>query len=299
MMRYTAFTALLFVLGVATNGNAQQQQRRQPTAQERAEQQRRLEEELAAPRPIDAAKSLWIDELTWMEVRDEISAGKTTAIISTGGIEQNGPYLITGKHNVILRGACEAVAMKLENALCAPVIAFVPEGSIEPKSGHMRYPGTISLREETYRSLLDDVASSLQAHGFTEIILIGDSGGNQTGLEATASALNQRWNGKGTAYYIPEFYEYDAVVKYMNEELGIVEPENEGLHDSLWITALMMIVDPASVRYDQRVAAGKATINGSSIVPKEKTIELGQKLLEYRVEQTVKAIQAARAANGS
>jgi creatinine amidohydrolase/Fe(II)-dependent formamide hydrolase-like protein len=298
MLRSASFTALLLMLGIAADSNAQQQ-RRQPTAQERAEQQRRLEEELAAPRPIDAAKSLWIDELTWMEVRDEIAAGKTTAIISTGGIEQNGPYLITGKHNVILRGACEAVAMKLGNALCAPVIAFVPEGSIEPKSGHMRYPGTISLREETYRSLLDDVASSLQAHGFTEIILIGDSGGNQTGLEATASALNQRWNGKGTAYYIPEFYEYDAVVKYMNEELGIVEPENEGLHDSLWITALMMIVDPASVRYDQRVAAGKATINGSSIVPKEKTIELGQKLLEYRVEQTVKAIQAARAANGS
>jgi creatinine amidohydrolase/Fe(II)-dependent formamide hydrolase-like protein len=298
MLRSASFTALLLMLGIAADSNAQQQ-RRQPTAQERAEQQRRLEEELAAPRPIDAAKSLWIDELTWMEVRDEIAAGKTTAIISTGGIEQNGPYLITGKHNVILRGACEAVAMKLENALCAPVIAFVPEGSIEPKSGHMRYPGTISLREETYRSLLDDVASSLQAHGFTEIILIGDSGGNQTGLEATASALNERWKGKGaTAYYIPEFYEYDAVVKYMNEELGIVEPENEGLHDSLWITALMMIVDPASVRYDQRVAAGKATINGSSIVPKEKTIELGRKLLEYRVEQTINAIQAARAGSG-
>jgi creatinine amidohydrolase/Fe(II)-dependent formamide hydrolase-like protein len=298
MMRSAAFPALLLILGIAADGSAQQE-RRQPTAQERAEQQRRLEEELAAPRPIDAVKSLWIDELTWMEVRDEIAAGKTTAIISTGGIEQNGPYLVTGKHNVILRGACEAVAARLGNALCAPVIAFVPEGGIEPKSGHMRYPGTISLREETYRMLLDDVANSLQAHGFTEIILIGDSGGNQSGLEATAGTLNERWKGKGaTAHYIPEFYEYDAVVKYMNEELGIVEPENEGLHDSLWITALMMIVDPASVRYDQRVAAGKATINGSSIEPKEKTIELGRKLLEYRVQQTVNAIQAARSANG-
>jgi hypothetical protein len=112
-----------------------------------------------------------------------------------------------------------------------------------------------------------------------------------------ADALNERWKGSGSvARFIPEFYEYDAMVKYMNEELGVIEPENEGLHDSLWITALMMIVDPASVRYDERVAAGKATINGSSIAPKEKTIELGKKLLEYRVAQTVKAIELARAA---
>jgi creatinine amidohydrolase len=62
----------------------------------------------------------------------------------------------------------------------------------------------------------------------------------------------------------------------MNDELGIVEPENEGFHDSLWITALMMIVDPASVRYDERVAAGKATINGSSIAPKEKRSSWGR-----------------------
>ena len=289
-----ALTSLLLAFGMASGVEAQQT-RRPPTAEERAEQERRLREELASPRPIEAVNSVWIDELTWMEVRDQIAAGRTTAIVSTGGIEQNGPYLVTGKHNVILRGTCEALAARLGNALCAPVIAFVPEGSIEPKSGHMRYPGTISLREETYRMLLEDVAGSLRAHGFTEIILIGDSGGNQSGLDATAARLNEKWQGTNAiARYIPEFYEYDAVVKYMNEELGVVEPEDEGLHDSLWITALMMVVDPTSVRYDQRVAANRATINGSSIAPGERTIELGRKLMAYRVAQTVRAIEEAR-----
>lgn len=261
-----------------------------------ADQERRLQEELRAPRPIDAASSVWIDELTWMEVRDAVAAGHTTAILSTGGIEQNGPYLVTGKHNVILRGVCEALAKELGNALCAPVIPFVPEGDIEPKSGHMRYPGTISVREETYRMLLDDVASSLHAHGFTEIILIGDSGGNQRGLEATAATLNERWRGTGgRALYIPEFYAYDALLEHMNA-LGVVEPDDEGLHDALWITVLMMTVDPASVRYEERVRAGRATINGASIEPLEERVELGRQLMQFRVRQTIDAIRAARAA---
>ena len=264
--------------------------------EQRAEAQRRLEAALKEPRTIDAVNSVWIEELTWMEVRDAIAAGKTTVIIPTGGIEQNGPYAVTGKHNVILRGQCESIARRLGNALCAPVIAFVPEGNIERKTSHMAYPGTISLNESTYRALLHDIASSLAAHGFTELILIGDSGGNQSGLKATADTLNRRWAGKGSvARFIPEFYDNDGLIAYMNKELGIVEPNDDGWHDYYWITALMMAVDVSAVRYDQRVKAGRATINGVSIAPKEQTIEVGKKLMEWRTEQTVKAIMAQRA----
>ena len=177
---------------------------------------------------------------------------------------------------------------------------FVPEGDIEPPSGHMRYPGTITLKEETFRTLLDDIASSFKVHGFTEIILIGDSGGNQSGLKATAETLNARWGGKGSvARFIPEFYDNSGLVAYMNKELGITEPNDDGFHDYYWITALMMAVDPSVVRYDERVKAGKATINGVSIAPKEKTIAVGKKLIAWRTTQTVKAIERSRASTKS
>lgn len=292
--------ATLAITGLFVLGSAAGAQNPRPSAEERARQraeaERRLQEELRSPRPIDAGQSLWIDELTWMEVRDAIAAGKTTVIIPTGGIEQNGPYVVTGKHNVILRGQCESIARRLGNALCAPVIAFVPEGNIENKSGHMRYPGTISLKEETFRALLDDVASSLKAHGFTEMILIGDSGGNQAGLRATADALTTRWKGSSAvARFIPEFYDNEGLIAYMNKELGIVEPKDDGFHDYYWITALMMAVDVKAARYDERVKAGLAHINGVSIAPADRTVEVGRKLMEWRTDQTVKAIQAARA----
>lgn len=259
-------------------------------------------QELNAPRPIDALESVWIEELTWMEVRDALAAGKTTAIIPTGGVEPNGPYLATGKHNVVLRGTCEAIAKKLGDALCAPIVAFVPEGRIDPPSGHMRSAGTISLREETYRALLDDIASSLKVHGFKHIIFIGDSGGNQAGMDAVAKALNERWAGSGTtAHFIPEYYRpgYEDLDRYMADALGIKEPMNEGLHDQFSITALMMVIDPTTVRYDQRVKAGRASINGVTIAPKEKTVEIGRRLVEFRAEYTARAIRAALAKSTS
>src|ERR1051325_1560441 len=117
---------------------------------------------LDAPRPSAALDSVFIEELTWMEVRDAIKAGKTTALVPTGGVEQNGPYLATGKHNYILRATSEAIARKLGNALVAPIVPFVPEGNIDPPSGHMKYPGTISLTEDTYQRLLTDICASLK-----------------------------------------------------------------------------------------------------------------------------------------
>ena len=63
--------------------------------------------DIDAHRPIPAIDRVFIEELTWMEVRDAIKAGKTTVIVGTGGIEQNGPYVATGKHNYVLEATTE------------------------------------------------------------------------------------------------------------------------------------------------------------------------------------------------
>src|SRR5215469_10662441 len=219
--------------------------------------------------------------MTWMEVRDALKAGKTTVIVPTGGVEQNGPYLATGKHNFILRATTEAIARKLGNALVAPIIPFVPEGDIDPPSLHMKYPGSISLTEETYRKLLTDICASFRAHGFTNIVLIGDSGGNQEGMKAVAAELSARWAGGSThVLFIPEYYDYPGVEKWL-ETQGIKQVP-EGYHDDFAITAQMMAVDPQTVRMKQRIAAGKFRINGIDLAPAEKTIAWGRRIVDYR-----------------
>ncbi len=261
-----------------------------PLSVQRASAQTSFEAEIVMENPIEALDSVWIEELTWIEVRDAMASGKTTAIVPTGGVEQNGPYVALGKHNYVLQGACEGIARELGNALCAPIVKLVPEGDIDPPSSHMRYPGTITVREETFRMMLEDVVSSLNAHGFEHVLLIGDSGGNQRGMAAVAETVNGRW-GRQVAYHIPEFYN-NGDDQELLKRLGITE-ESEGFHDFYWSTALQMTVSPESVRYDERVSAGKASINGVSIAPKEKTIEIGEKLMQNRVDRTVKAIHTA------
>ncbi len=252
-----------------------------------------------APNPLPAASTVWIEEMTWMDVRDALKAGKTTAIISTGGIEPNGPWLVTGKHNYVLHANCDAIARKLGNALCAPIVKYVPEGGIEPKTGHMTSPGTITMREETFQAVLTDVAESLQAHGFKTIVFIGDSGGNQKGQAAVAEALTSKWAGKAIALHIPDYYTYNVVTKHFEDKGALPKDrKSDNMHDDPVITLNMFIDDPNSVRYDARVKAGKATIDSVSIADRAKATALAKEIVAFRADYTVAAINKAIAAKG-
>ncbi len=251
-----------------------------------------------APNPIPAPNTVWMEEMTWMDVRDALKKGMTTIIIPTGGLEPNGPWLVTGKHNYVLQANCEAIARKLGNALCAPVVKFVPEGNIDPPSSHMTSPNTVSVREPTFRALVTDIVHSFKVHGFEKIFLIGDSGGNQPGQRYVADSLTAIWKGSPIVAHIQEYYDYAGVAKYM-ESHGIVEGKSDNLHDDVVITLNMYATDPKSVRYDERVKAGKASINGVSVADKKKNAALAKTIVEYRATTTVEAINKAIANKGT
>ncbi|MEY4634393.1 MAG: hypothetical protein RJA55_191 [Acidobacteriota bacterium] len=248
-----------------------------------------------APNPLPAPNTVWIEEMTWMDVRDALKAGTTTAIIATGGMEPNGPWLVTGKHNYVLKTNCEAIARKLGNALCAPIVAFVPEGRIDPPSGHMRSPGTISMRQETFEALLTDIAHSLKMHGFKNIIMIGDSGGNQNGQKAVADKLTAQFAGAAFVATIPGYYTAPPGTPNVLRQLGVTKDgmPDDGLHDSPGITLNMMLTDPNSVRWAARVKANKATINGVDISDLNRSREWARAIVEARATRTVNLIQQA------
>ncbi len=245
----------------------------------------------STPRPIAAQDTVFIEEMTWMEVRDALQAGKDTVLVATGGVEQAGPYLAMGKHNYICRATTEAIARKLENALVAPIIPFVPEGNIDPPTLHMKYAGTFSLTEPAYRALLRDLCACLRTHGFARILLLGDSYENQAGLKAVAEELEAQWAGARTrVYYIPEYYNQDLTARWLAEQ-GIHQ-KPEWLHDDFVTTATLMTVNPALVRTRERLAAGKFQINGVDLAPVSHTLAWGRKIVDYRANLTVQAIRA-------
>ena len=267
--------------------------------------------QLNAPRPIDASESLWTEELTWMEVRDMIKAGNRTIIIGTGGVEQNGPYVAGGKHNFVLQTVLPYIARAIPGSLIAPIVKFVPEGRIEPTtSGHMQYPGTISLEPATFLALLSDICRSYKAHGFVDIILIGDSGGNQNGMRSVADTLNARWAAVGDSarvHYLAEYYNEDRWSYDFLKTLGITQIDStpgrerdarvdtrNGMHDDVYYEAQIAVQDPKHIRAEQRRKVGQLSIHGVDLSSMEKTVEIGKKLAEYRAGITAKAFQASR-----
>lgn len=251
-----------------------------------------LTPDASGTRPIAAHDSVFIEELTWMEIRDALEAGFTTVIVPTGGVEQNGPYLPTGKHNYVVRRTAEAIARRLGHTLVAPIVPFVPEGDIDPPSGHMLYPGTVSVSEDTFVSLLKDIANSLRVHGFVDIVFIGDSGGNQEGMARATRELVGAWQGGSThVYFVPEYYDNPRVTRWLQRQ-GLNEVD-EGIHDNVQYTSQLMTLGAEYVRWAQRHAVGKDSINGIALTPPEPIVALGWKLIDHQAEVTAAAIKTA------
>src|SRR6187397_2213912 len=134
---------------------------------------------LAAQRPADAPAtapsgkppdSVFIEDLTWAEVRDLLASGTTSVIVGTAGTEQKGPHMVDGEHKFVMEWSADKIARQMGKTLVAPVVTYVPEGSWENPGGHMGKPGTITLPEDRFLELLLAAGRSLKSGGFNTLL---------------------------------------------------------------------------------------------------------------------------------
>ena len=234
--------------------------------------------------------SVFLEELTWVEVEQAVAEGHTTIILPTGGTEQNGPHMVLGKHNAIVKRAAEMVAQRLGNALVAPVVAYVPEGEVRRPAGHMRFPGTITLPDDYFEKLIEYAARSFKLHGFTDIALIGDSGGNLKPLERVASRLNREWRDTAArVHYIDRFTRGRAYRDWLRAQ-GETD-EQIGRHAGIMDTSVAMAVDPRLVRTDKMAPSTDFYLTGVVGDPTRASVEYGLVGLELQVEGAVSQIR--------
>jgi creatinine amidohydrolase/Fe(II)-dependent formamide hydrolase-like protein len=184
-----------------------------------------------------------------------------TVLVPVGGTEQSGPHMALGKHNVRVHFLAGEIARAWGRAVVAPVLAYVPEGTVTPPQGHMRFTGTISIPTPVFEGVLEGTARSFHQHGFRHVVFLGDHGGYQHSLEAVANRLNKEWKGGSggpavlalTGYYRAA-EDFDGMLKAQGFSTAEI-----GLHAGLADTALMMAVDPSLVRVD-RCAAPASTM---------------------------------------
>src|SRR5262249_39712768 len=185
--------------------------------------------------------SVFLEDLTWTELRADIEAGKTTIIVPIGGTEQDGPQMALGKDNVRVKLLSERIARALGNALVAPVVAYVPEGEIDHPSGHLKFPGTITIPTGAFEAMLEEAAKSFRLAGFRDIVFLGDHGGYQKSLLVVAHRLDRQWAGsRARAHAIEEYYRAgETEFGHLLKSKGYSENEI-GTHAGLLDTSLMM-----------------------------------------------------------
>jgi creatinine amidohydrolase len=249
---------------------------------------------LIAPSLSAQTRSVFIEDLTSYEIRDAMAAGKTSAIIFAGGLEQNGPHMALIKHNVIARYVAGQIAERLGNALVYPIMPFSPAGDPVAKTGHMRFPGTVSISSEVFLGVMRQAAQSAAAAGFTNIFLMGDHGGGQSELRVAAESVDADWRARGVRVY----YVSDVNTKAGQQINAYLKEKNivGGGHAAVAETAQVMFLDQGKklIHADKFAvsAAGPETVTGVGGNPAPATMELGRQFLEFKITAATDQMKA-------
>jgi creatinine amidohydrolase/Fe(II)-dependent formamide hydrolase-like protein len=240
-----------------------------------------------------AQDSVFIDDLTSTELQSLVRNGRTIALVPIGGTEQNGPHMVLGKHNVRVKALAEKIARTLGNALVAPVIAYVPEGGVDPPTSHMRFPGTLTVPAATFETVLEYAARSLRASGFRDIFFLGDHGGYQRNAEAVAQRLDREWSRSGTRVRaLTEYYRVtETQYRQALKSRGFTDAEI-GTHAGVADTSLALAVDPRLVRAAELASAASLdAAHGVYGDPRRASAEAGAVGVDLIVRESVAAIR--------
>lgn len=242
--------------------------------------------------------------MTWPEVRDALAAGKTTALIYTGGVEERGPQNINGGHNLMARAIVKAIAQRLGNAIAMPVLPFTPnEASAE-------FPGTIGLTDDLLMGILRRLVEQSATTGFKNVVIMGDHGGGQgpgdKNIYATvAHELDAHYSAQGIhVFYCDQVY---SPANNAFEKTLAARGYPRSLHGGVMDTSLMMYLDKdgTAVRKDKLPEANGIPVgpdgnpdrssgganNGIIGDGRRSTAKLGQEAFNIKVDYAVKQIQ--------
>ncbi len=239
-----------------------------------------------------APASVYLEDLTWTELRDQVKGGSTTIIVPIGGTEQSGPAMALGKHNVRARVLAAKIATGIGHTLVAPVIAYVPEGAVNPPTAHMKFPGTITVPDAAFETTLEYAARSFRQHGFKDIVLIGDHGGYQKNMAHVAAKLNKEWAATPVRVHALDAY-YEVVDHAYAQALkkrGLSDAQI-GTHAGASDTSLTLAIDPRLVRTERLHGEPFSTADGVHGDPRASSAEAGQLGVDLIVGHSIEAIK--------
>ena len=247
--------------------------------------------------------------MTWSEVKKAIhEEGKTTVLVYNGGTEQRGPQNVNGGHNLMARATVRAIALKLGNALTAPVLPF----SVNEASADL--PGTIGLTGPIFAEVNERVAEQLITCGFKNVVLMGDHGGGQKELGEVAKKLDAKYSPQGIrVVFADEMYakaqgDYEKWLAdngYPSGGHASVMDTSEMLYlggDKGWVRKDLIktaLGDPVRKPGQPRDPNAKRVNNGITGDARPSTPELGKRIFDTKVDYAVRQIHELLGSNST
>jgi creatinine amidohydrolase len=171
-----------------------------------------------------------LEKMTFGEIQNAITEGRHDVVVPCGAVEQHGRHLPLDVDAVHADRLALEVAERLGTALVAPTIRV----GVSPH--HMAFPGTISLRPETFEAVYSDYCRSLAAHGFRTILCFSGHGGNFAPL----AEMEQR---------LDDLVGPDCQVIVFSDLLGLVEVWRSAV--DVAESSVYSYLRPGDVRTDQ------------------------------------------------
>lgn len=240
-----------------------------------------------------ALPSVWLADLTWLELRTAMQQGVDTVLLPLGGIEARGSHLVLGANNRVLTSIATAAAKKDQWTLIAPVVPFAPEIS-DDSLGTLRWPGTLHMSPDSIGSLVAEVTASLKVHGIHHLILLTNQPAAADALRDTARALNKSWAVEGVVVGLADVspdsaFEKDLLAKFR------LTPEQNGDHGGLIETAEMLACCSDGVRQSTLPRTpGAVEASGASGRPDLATSDIGRASLEHKITSVLATIAEVR-----
>ena len=160
----------------------------------------------------------------------------------------------------------------------------------------MQYPGTITLPNEYFTKVVEYAARSFQPHGFIDIILIGDSGGNQQGLAAGRRGAQPGVGLQAGAGLPPR-----RILQRRERRGGWLKSQGEaeadiGSHAGITDTSQLLAVHPEGVRMAKLVNGERDDGSGVTGDATHASIGYGGMGLELKIQAALRQYERLRAA---
>jgi creatinine amidohydrolase len=236
-----------------------------------------------------------LQKMTWRDARYALGLARL-ALIPTGSCEQHGPHMSLATDTEIADQFARRLAEDLgEIALLCPRISY---GLSEH---HMAFHGTLTLRPDTFMSLLSDLLESLRHWNIQRALIVNGHGGNTDALRIVARKA-RRDTGMVVGSVMWSQLAADAIAARVTSpryghacevetSVGMVlapgcvladrieEPQPASAEDAL--------TDPPRAVADRTIYFTEWTTNGSLGDPRLSSENLGREVVDVAYERAV------------